>query len=80
MTIYSQTESKRSNQTQAIQHFIEKMDIEIIDAFLDNDKTYQDFEKKLPISISWYLSVLIIKMRLVLIYTKTKVFKLSINQ
>jgi hypothetical protein len=38
------------NQTQAIQHFIEKMDIEMIDAFLDNDKTYQDFDKYLFIS------------------------------
>ena len=40
----TQTETKISNQTQAIQHFIEKMDIEMVDAFLDNDKTYQDFE------------------------------------
>lgn len=45
MTIYSQTESKISKQTQAIQHFIEKIDIEMVDVFLDNDKTYQDFEK-----------------------------------
>ena len=45
MTIYSQTESKISIQTQAIQHFIEKIDIEMVDVFLDNDKTYQDFEK-----------------------------------
>lgn len=45
-----QTETKISNQTQAIQHFIEKMDIEMVDAFLDNDKTYQDFEKYLFIS------------------------------
>lgn len=45
-----QTETKISNQIQAIQHFIEKMDIEMIDAFLDNDKTYQDFEKYLFIS------------------------------
>ena len=40
----TQTENIISNQTQAIQHFIEKMDIEMVDAFLDNDKTYQDFE------------------------------------
>lgn len=46
----TQTETKISNQTQAIQHFIEKMDIEMVDAFLDNDKTYQDFEKYLFIS------------------------------
>jgi hypothetical protein len=44
------TEIKISNQTQAIQHFIEKMDIEMVDAFLDNDKIYQDFEKYLFIS------------------------------
>lgn len=44
------TETKISNQTQAIQHFIEKMDIEMVDAFLNNDKTYQDFEKYLFIS------------------------------
>ena len=41
----TQTETKISNQIQAIQHFIEKMDIEMVDAFLDNDKTYQDFGK-----------------------------------
>lgn len=46
----TQTETKISNQIQAIQHFIEKMDIEMVDAFLDNDKTYQDFEKYLFIS------------------------------
>jgi len=46
----TQTGTKISNQTQAIQHFIEKMDIEMVDAFLDNDKTYQDFEKYLFIS------------------------------
>ncbi len=45
-----QTETKISNQTQAIQYFIEKMDIEMVDTFLDNDKTYQDFEKYLFIS------------------------------
>ena len=44
MTIYSQTEQIKSNQTQAIQHLIEKMDIEMVDAFLHNDKTYQVFE------------------------------------
>lgn len=43
-------ETKISNQIQAIQHFIEKMDIEMVDAFLDSDKTYQDFEKYLFIS------------------------------
>ena len=41
---------KISTQTQAIQHFIGKMDIEMVDAFLDNDKTYQDFQKYLFIS------------------------------
>lgn len=46
----TQTKTKISNQTQAIQHFIEKMDIEMVDAFLDNNKTYQDFEKYLFIS------------------------------
>ncbi len=43
-------QTKISNQTQAIQYFIKKMDIEMVDAFLDNDKTYQDFEKYLFIS------------------------------
>jgi hypothetical protein len=33
------------NQVVAIKYFIEKMDIEMIDAFLDNDKKYQDLEK-----------------------------------
>ncbi|MES2565497.1 MAG: hypothetical protein V4565_01445 [Bacteroidota bacterium] len=46
----SLTQIKISNQTQAIQHFIERMDIEMIDAFLDNNKTYQDFKKYLFIS------------------------------
>ena len=45
-----QTETKLPTQTQAIQHFIEKMDIETADTFLENDKTYQDFEKYLFIS------------------------------
>ncbi|MCK6649149.1 MAG: hypothetical protein L6Q66_05810 [Bacteroidia bacterium] len=36
---------KISNQTQAIKHFIQKMDIEMVDTFLDEKKTYQDFEK-----------------------------------
>ena len=45
-----QTETKTSNQAQAIQaqaiqHFIERMDIKMIDVFLDNDKTYQEFKK-----------------------------------
>ena len=43
-------ETKISNQTQAIQNFIEKMDIEMVDAFLDSERTYQDFEKYLFIS------------------------------
>jgi len=34
-----------ANQVQAIQHFMMKMDIEMIDTILDSDKTYQDFEK-----------------------------------
>lgn len=46
----TQTETKISNQIQAIQYFIEKMDIEMVDAFLDSDKTYQGFEKYLFIS------------------------------
>jgi len=50
ITPMQQTETKISNQTQAIQYFIEKMDIEMVDTFLDNDKTYQDFEKYLFIS------------------------------
>lgn len=44
------TKNKISTQPQAIRHFIEKMDIEMIDAFLDNDKTYQDFKKEVFIS------------------------------
>ncbi len=39
-----------STQSQAIVHFIETMDIEMIDAFLDDDKTYQDFKKYIFIS------------------------------
>lgn len=33
------TKTKISNQPQAIQHFIEKMDIEMVDAFLDKEKS-----------------------------------------
>lgn len=50
MTIHSPIEIKISNQAQAIQHFFTKMDIEMVDEFLDNDKTYQNFEKQLFIS------------------------------
>ena len=46
----TQTETKISSQAHAIQHFIEKMDVEMVDAFLDNDNRYQDFEKYLFIS------------------------------
>lgn len=46
----TQIQIKISNQKQAIQHFIEKLDIEMVDAFLDSNKIYQDFEKKLFIS------------------------------
>lgn len=35
-----------SNQEDAIKHFIEQMDIEMIDAFLDKNKTYQDMNKQ----------------------------------
>lgn len=38
---------KLSNQVEAIKYFIQKMDIEMIDAFLDKNKTYQDFEKSI---------------------------------
>lgn len=41
---------KIATHTDAIKHFIEKMDIEMIDAFLDDDITYQDMEKYLFIS------------------------------
>ena len=34
-----------NNQADAIRHFIEQMDIEMIDAFLDAKKTYQDMQK-----------------------------------
>lgn len=43
-------QTKISNQVQAIKHFIKEMDIEMVDAFLDDDKTYQDFQKYLFIS------------------------------
>ncbi len=33
------------NQEEAIRHFITQMDIEMIAAFLDSDKTYQDMHK-----------------------------------
>ena len=33
------------NQSDAIKHFIEQMDIEMIEAFLDENKTYQDMQK-----------------------------------
>jgi hypothetical protein len=33
------------SQASAIRHFIEQMDIEMIEAFLDSNKTYQDMEK-----------------------------------
>ena len=39
------TEIKITDQASAIQHFFETMDIEMIEAFLDNDKTYQDWKK-----------------------------------
>lgn len=45
-----QYKSKKLNQTKAIQHFIEKMDIEMVNSILDSDKTYQNFEKYLFIS------------------------------
>ena len=41
---------KISNQIDAIQYFIEKMDIEMIDAILDNDLKYQEFEKHIFIN------------------------------
>ena len=34
------------DQASAIRHFIEQMDIEMIDAFLDAKNTYQDMEKE----------------------------------
>lgn len=45
-----QTQTKISNQTDAIVHFIQTMDIEMINAFLDDSLTYQDFEKYLFVS------------------------------
>jgi hypothetical protein len=38
-------QTKISTQAEAIKHFMEKMDIEMIDAFLDEDRTYQDNTK-----------------------------------
>lgn len=46
----NQTETKISNHIQAIKHFIEKMDIEMVNVFLDNDKKYHGIEKYLFIS------------------------------
>ena len=34
------------NQEQAIRHFFEQMDVEMIAAFLESSKTYQDMEKE----------------------------------
>ena len=42
--------NKLTTQPQAIQHFIEKMDIEMVDSFLDPYIKYQNFEKYLFIS------------------------------
>ena len=42
--------SKMATQTDAIKHFIEKMDVEMIDALLEDSITYQDMEKYLFIS------------------------------
>lgn len=39
-----------SSQEEAIKHFIEQMDIEMIDAFLENNKTYQDMDKRIFLS------------------------------
>lgn len=44
------TQKKISNQLEAIQRFIETMDIEMIDAFLDSNLTYQDFKKNIFIN------------------------------
>jgi hypothetical protein len=38
---------KPSTQAEALVFYIQKMDIEMIDLILDNDKTYQDFPKHL---------------------------------
>lgn len=42
--------TKLTTQPQAIRYFIEKMDIEMIDAFLDDDKTYHNLSKSLFLS------------------------------
>lgn len=39
------TKIKITDQATAIQHFFETMDIEMVEAFLDSDKTYQDWKK-----------------------------------
>jgi hypothetical protein len=44
------SKKKLSNQIEAIRHFIEKMDIEMVDTFLDDDKTYAEHEKY------WFIS------------------------
>lgn len=51
-TLINETNEQQKLQTQeeAIKYFIQKMDIEMIDAFLDKNKTYQEMEKYLFIS------------------------------
>jgi hypothetical protein len=39
-----------SSQEEAIKHFIEQMDVEMIDAFLEENKTYQDMDKQIFLS------------------------------
>ena len=43
-------ETKLNTQEEAIRFFIEKLDIEMIDAFLDDCKTYQDMQKRIFIA------------------------------
>ena len=43
-------ETKINTQEEAIKFFIEKLDIEMIDAFLDDCKTYQDMQKRIFIA------------------------------
>ena len=43
-------ETKINTQAEAIKFFIEKLDIEMIDAFLDDCKTYQDMQKRIFIA------------------------------
>ena len=45
MELNTQTNHNLKTQADTVIYFIERLDIDMVDAFLDNKKTYQDFEK-----------------------------------